>query len=229
MSTSGTPSQKPPKKGQKRPAAQSTIECFIAELMSYASGGSEVAPAAVHELFSLLPCVVVLDGLDEVGRSTMRERVVEEIDQFEVRSRGSRFPPRLIVTTRPSTNELPEPSPEHFDTVVLNPLEKSQRSRYLQKWTAVHGISGAEGRALRRSFNEKIAEPYLDELAGNPMQLTILLDLLHRHGDATPTQRTALYDTYVDLLLAREANKHPQSVRKHQDDLREIIPFLGWH
>jgi hypothetical protein len=61
------------------------------------------------------------------------------------------------------------------------------------------------------------------------MQLTILLDLLHKHGEATPNQRTALYDSYVDLLLAREANKHPESVRKHQPELREIIPFLGWH
>ncbi|WP_037264886.1 hypothetical protein [Kibdelosporangium aridum] len=61
------------------------------------------------------------------------------------------------------------------------------------------------------------------------MQLTILLDLLHKHGDATPTQRTELYDSYVDLLLAREANKHPESVRKHQKQLREIVPFLGWY
>ena len=61
------------------------------------------------------------------------------------------------------------------------------------------------------------------------MQLTILLDLLHKHGEATPDQRTELYDSYVDLLLAREANKHPESVRKHQTELRSIIPFLGWH
>lgn len=61
------------------------------------------------------------------------------------------------------------------------------------------------------------------------MQLTILLDLLHKHGDAVPNQRTKLYDAYVEMLLIREANKHPDSVRKHQDDLREIIPFLGWY
>ncbi|MEU7935754.1 NACHT domain-containing protein [Microbispora bryophytorum] len=218
-----------PKKARKRSASQSTIECFIAELMSHASGGTTVTPMEVQDLFSLLPCIVVLDGLDEVGRATVREKVVAEIDHFASRNRGARFPPRMIVTTRPSTNELPEPSAEYFDTVVLKPLDSAQRTQYLQKWTAVHGISGAEGRALRKVYKEKISEPYLDELAGNPMQLTILLDLLHKHGDATPTQRTALYDAYVDLLLAREANKHPKSVRKHQDDLREIIPFLGWH
>src|SRR3546814_4686302 len=61
------------------------------------------------------------------------------------------------------------------------------------------------------------------------MQLTILLELLHQQGMATPTQRTELYDSYMSLLLAREANKHPQSVKKHRTDLMEIIPFLGWY
>ena len=216
------------KRTRKRPAAQATVECFLADLMSHASGGVAVTPGEVQKLFSLVPCIVVLDGLDEVGRPTVRAKVVAEIDKFSARMRGATYPPRVIVTTRPSTNELPEPSAEHFDTLVLTPLDATQRSVYLQKWTAVHGISGAEGRALRKSYREKISEPYLDELAGNPMQLTILLDLLHKHGDATPTQRTALYDTYVEMLLAREANKH-ESVRKYQEELREIIPFLGWH
>ena len=218
-----------PVKGRKRAAATSTIECFIADLMMHGSGGTPVGPEGVRDLLDLLPCIVVLDGLDEVGRASVREKVVVEINHFANRSRGARFPPRIVVTTRPSTNELPEPSSELFDTIALKPLTKAQRSEYLRKWTSVHGISGAEGRALRKTYNEKISEPYLDELAGNPMQLAILFDLLHKHGDATPSQRTALYDTYVDLLLAREANKHPRSVRKHQEDLREIIPFLGWH
>lgn len=93
----------------------------------------------------------------------------------------------------------------------------------------MRGIKGKDGRALRKSFKEKSREPYINELAGNPMQLTILLDLLHQQGAATPTQRTDLYDKYVELLLAREANKHPKAVRDHKEELLEIIPFLGWY
>jgi hypothetical protein len=52
-----------------------------------------------------------------------------------------------------------------------------------------------------------------------------LLELLNKQGMATPTQRTELYDAYMELLLAREANKHPDSVRKHRSELLEIIPF----
>ncbi|MBM0255560.1 NACHT domain-containing NTPase [Micromonospora sp. 4G55] len=218
-----------PKRSRKRPAAASTIECFLAELMTHASGGLPVLPKDVQEIFERVPSMIVLDGLDEVGRPRTRKAVVEAINQFCRRNKAYRDVPKVVVTTRPSTNELPEPASDLFEVLVLRPLEPRQRDEYLQKWCAVRGIHGSEGRALRKNFRAKSAEPYIGELAGNPMQLTILLDLLHKHGEATPTQRTELYDSYVDLLLAREANKHPESVRKHQKELREIVPFLGWY
>lgn len=216
------------KKTKKRPAASCGLEHFLADVMSHAAG-VPVAPAGVQELFELVPSLIVLDGLDEVGRPSVRTTVVKEIDNLARRGRSYDIPPRIVVTTRPSANELPEPSSDHFDVIVLSPLTPPQRKEYLRRWSAVRNITGTAGRNLRTAFRAKIAEPYLDELAGNPMQLTILLDLLHKHGEATPDQRTTLYDSYVDLLLAREANKHPVSVRRHQTELRSIIPFLGWH
>lgn len=217
------------KRLRRRLAAQSTIECFLAELMTYASGGIPIAAKDVQDIFERVPSMVVLDGLDEVGRPKTREKIVDAINQFCRRSNAYPTPPKVVVTTRPSTNALPEPSTDLFEVLVLNPLDLRQRDQYLRKWCAVRGIHGSEGRALRKNFKAKSAEPYIGELAGNPMQLTILLDLLHKHGEATPTQRTELYDSYVELLLAREANKHPDSVKNHQKQLREIVPFLGWY
>ncbi|MFE5567063.1 NACHT domain-containing protein [Amycolatopsis japonica] len=217
------------KRTRKRPANQSSIECFLADLMTHASGGIPVTAKDVQDIFERVPSIVVLDGLDEVGRPRTREKVVEAIDQFCRRGKAYPTAPKVIVTTRPSSNALPEPSIGQFDLLILNPLDVKQRDEYLRKWCGVRGIRGGEGRALRKNFKTKSTEPYIGELAGNPMQLTILLDLLHKHGEATPTQRTELYDSYVDLLLAREANKHPDSVSKHQKQLREIVPFLGWY
>jgi hypothetical protein len=208
---------------------QATIECFIADLMTYASGGIPTDAKAVHELFARVPSLVVLDGLDEVGSHAVRAKVVQAIDQFARRADTYTVPPKIIVTTRPSAGELPEPSPQMFEALALNPLTLEQRNDYLRKWCAVRGIRSTEGRALRTAFREKSKEQYIGELAGNPMQLTILLDLLHQQGAATPTQRTDLYDHYVDLLLAREANKHPDAVKKHKDELLEIVPFIGWY
>lgn len=212
-----------------RPASRSTLECFLSELMTYTSGGSLVNADDVHELFKRLPSIVVLDGLDEVGSPKMREKVVDAINRFTHRARTYPVPVQVVVTTRPSNNSLPEPVSELFEVIVLNELTHGQRDDYLRKWCAVRDIRGKEGRDLRKSFKEKSEEPYIGDLAGNPMQLTILLDLIHERGAATPTQRTELYDHYVDLLLAREANKHPISVRKHRENLKEVMPFLGWY
>lgn len=197
--------------------------------MTYASGGSRVDADGVQELFKRLPTVVILDGLDEVGSPQMREKVVDAIDKFTRRGLGYPEPVQVVVTTRPSNNELPEPAADLFEVISLNELTEDQRAEYLRKWCAVRGIRGKDGRELRKSFKAKSKEPYIAELAGNPMQLTILLELIHERGAATPTQRTDLYDHYVDLLLAREANKHPASVKKHREDLKEIMPFVGWY
>lgn len=212
-----------------RKGPQMTIEHFLADLLTHDSGKDSITADDVHDIFSRLPSLVVLDGLDEVGSTAARRRVVQQIDHFVARGKAYDVPPRLVVTTRPSGGALPEPSPEHFEIITLTPLTPEQRNSYLRKWCAVRNITGRDGRALRDGFKEKSREPYIGELAGNPMQLTILLDLLHRQGAATPTQRTELYDKYVELLLAREANKHPKVVKDHQRELEEIIPFLGWY
>lgn len=216
-------------KRKARTGDQATVECFLADLMAHESGGVEVSAKDVQDIFDRVPSLVVLDGLDEVGSQTVRAKVVKAIDKFVGRGKVYTDPPKVVVTTRPSAGELPEPSSELFEIVTLNQLTTEQRDAYLRKWSAVRGIKGKDGRALRKSFKEKSREPYINELAGNPMQLTILLDLLHEQGAATPTQRTDLYDKYVDLLLAREANKNPKVVRNHKEELIEIIPFLGWY
>lgn len=217
------------RRDKARKGEKSTIECFIADLMTYESGGITATADMVQGIFERVPSLVVLDGLDEVGSASTRRRVVNEINAFAGRGRAYTEPLKVVVTTRPSAGELPEPALDKFEIIALNQLTGEQRAHYLRKWCAVREIRGKDGGELRKSFNEKSREPYIHELAGNPMQLTILLDLLHRQGAATPTQRTDLYDTYVDLLLAREANKHPKAVKDHKEELLEIIPFLGWY
>ncbi|WP_280763709.1 NACHT domain-containing protein [Prescottella agglutinans] len=218
-----------PTKVKARKGEQATIECFLADLMTHESGGITTTAVMVQDIFERVPSLVVLDGLDEVGSASIRRRVVNEINAFAGRGKTYTEPLKVIVTTRPSAGELPEPEADKFEIITLNQLTGEQRADYLRKWCAVRGIRSRDGRTLRKSFQEKSREPYIHELAGNPMQLTILLDLLHQQGAATPTQRTDLYDKYVELLLAREANKHPKAVRDHKEELLEIIPFLGWY
>lgn len=206
-----------------------SIEAFLAEVFARATGDKSVDAAVVDDLLKLVPTVVVFDGLDEVGNLDARKRVVKEVERFCRAGRAYRSRPDIIVTSRPNASDLPEPSRDWFDVLSLEPFTEAQIQVYMRKWCAANDIKGAASRHVRKAFKARAQEAYIGELAANPMQLTILLDLLNRDGKAAPTQRTDLYNGYVELLLVREANKHPTSVKNHKDELRDIVPFLGWY
>lgn len=217
------------KRGRRKRGSGGSISAFLVEQFRYACGDGNLGHDVVDDILGLVPTLVVFDGLDEVGSAKTRQAVVAEIERFAKAGRSYADRVHIVVTSRPNSSHLAEPDSDLFESLSLQPFDDRQIAEYSRKWCAVNGLRGNEGRKLRRTFQARKSEPYIEELASNPMQLTILLDLINKEGDATPTDRTELYDKYMELLLAREANKHPDSVKRHQKDLREIVPFLGWY
>ncbi|MFG2376937.1 NACHT domain-containing protein [Streptomyces sp. NPDC048504] len=206
---------------------QGSLEAFLAQLLTARSGGLPATVATVNDILERLPVLIVLDGLDEVARPETRQRVVDEIDSFTARLRTA-FRPQVIVTTRPNVAGLAEPSPERFETIALNRLNETLRITYLHKWARARAIPEKEHRALERIFRHRSAEPHISQLADNPMQLTILLYLMHKRGNSVPANRTDLYTSYMETFLDREAEK-TAAVDEHRTDLEEVTAYLGWH
>lgn len=84
-----------------------------------------------------------------------------------------------------------------------------------------------ESADVKRILREKLNQPHLRDLARNPMQLAILLSLIHTRGTSLPDKRTALYDSYVELFFNREAEKS-DIVRDNRDLLVDIHRYLAW-
>ncbi len=208
--------------------AQGAIEQFLVPFVEARSGGLPCDITLVHEILQRFPVLVVLDGLDEVAQPDVRRRVVDEIDAFAGRLRVSGIAPQLVVTTRPNSSDLPEPSGDTFESIVLSRLTDALRTSYLRKWADVNNVRGPARRSLQRTFRERSAEPHIAMLADNPMQLTILLYLIHKRGDSVPTGRTALYTSYMETLLDREGEK-TRAVVDHRPELEEVTSYLGWH
>ena len=78
-----------------------------------------------------------------------------------------------------------------------------------------------------RTLDEKLEQPHLRDLARNPMQLAILLHLIHVLGPALPEKRTTLYEEYMKLFFNREAEKSAV-VRDHRELLLAIHGVLAW-
>ncbi len=212
---------------RKRPRPCS-VEAFLAYLIHHRSGGLPATVSTVMEVLGRFAMLIVLDGLDEVPEKDTRARVVAEINEFTGRLADAAAGQQVIVTTRPNAAGLPEPSSQTFDTIELMSLSPALRQEYLRKWADAHSIHGPDRRKLQRIFDERTAEPHIAQLADNPMQLTILLYLMHRRQEAVPERRTELYTAYMETLFDREQGK-PSLVRKHRKDLEEITAFLGWH
>lgn len=212
---------------QARPDA--SLEVFLTAMLSAQSGGLTATAAQVADLLHRFPVLLVLDGLDEVADEHTRSKVVEQIDRFTARlGLSATTSTQVIVTTRPNASNLAEPSAETFETISLNRLDDRLRTAYLRKWCDVQALHGRERRELERTFRLRSAEPHILQLADNPMQLTILLYLMRRRGGSVPSQRTALYSSYMETFLDREASKTP-AVDKYRADLEEVTSYLGWY
>ncbi len=213
---------------EKRPkGAGTSIESFVVHVVASRSGGRQFTVDDLASVIDWLPVSFILDGLDEVGDPEVREKVVNEVDQL-VR----RYPPTTTtvvvqLTTRPNYSGAAEPTADAFAFYELQPLDADQRYLYLNKWSAATNLNPSELTDLRRVYKQRIDEPHVNELATNPMQLAILLSLMHRRGQSIPANRTALYKSYMEFFLDRESVTDP-TVKKYRAQLEAITAYLGW-
>lgn len=217
-------------KTRHRRREQRSFELFLSLFCSFHSGGRVVTVEQVQSLLDRYPTLLVLDGLDEVADSRLRGTVVDEINRFASRmgTAGERRRFQILVTSRPNASSLPEPDKHMFQTLELCPLSVELQSEFVSRWASLNEIAGSDRSRLQRTFQERTAYDHVAQLADNPMQLTILLFLINRKGEAVPISRTPLYTEYMATLLDREVSNQ-QIERDHVPHVTEVTAFLGWH
>jgi hypothetical protein len=209
-------------------AEQKTLETFMARLVRHHSGGLSFDVNDIHEISKMAPLFVALDGLDEVADIKHRAEVVGAVTKAMPRLRENCAGVRLVVTSRPAAfAKSPGFDPEVFPYLQLGSVRNHHIKHYAARWTEARGLSQAEQAEFNLILTEKMEQPHLRELARNPMQLAILLALIHTKGPALPDKRTSLYDAYVELFFSREAAKSA-NVRKYIDLLKDIHRYLAW-
>jgi len=205
-----------------------TLEAFLAAQVSSLSGGTAFTVDNLLEVLDVSAALLVLDGLDEVADIERRKRVVREIERGVSRLRVNAVSLQVIVTSRPAAfANSPGLPPEEFPHYQLGSIDKPLALQYARKWLTARQLTEPEKKSFSAILLGKLDEPHIKDLAKNPMQLTILLSLIHTRGESLPDKRTALYDNYVELFFNREAEKSAV-VREHRDVLIDIHRFLAW-
>ena len=215
--------------GDDSPDASSrTLEGFLSALIRYESGGSDFNVSDLLTTLKASPTLIVLDGLDEVAEINQRERVVKEITTTVSRLSAVATSLQVVVTSRPTAFINSPVLPKHtFATYSLESMTRPLIIEYAERWLQSREIDESEASDVRKILNDKLDEPHLHDLARNPMQLAILLSLIHRRGISLPDKRTALYDSYIEIFFDRESEK-AAIVRDNRDLLERIHRYLAW-
>ncbi|HEY1269156.1 MAG TPA: NTPase (NACHT family)-like protein [Candidatus Binatia bacterium] len=205
-----------------------SLESFLAGLISYQSGGSPFDVGDLQAIAKVTSILLVLDGLDEVADIDLRREVVEEVVKGVARLEANAASLQVVVTSRPAafanSPGLPEDSFQYFE---LGDLSRELIDQYAERWLTARSLHERESKEVKSILREKLDQPHLRDLARNPMQLAILLSLIHTRGTSLPDKRTALYDSYVELFFNREAEKSV-IIRDHRELLINIHRYLAW-
>lgn len=205
-----------------------SLESFLAALVRHHSGGIEFDVSDFLAIARISSLLLVFDGLDEVADITKRQEVVDEIVKGVNRLEENSASLQVIVTSRPAafanSPGLPE---EVFPYFQLDSVTRSLIDEYAEKWLKARKLQGRESSEVKKILKSKLDLPHLRDLARNPMQLAILLSLIHTRGSSLPDKRTSLYDSYIELFFNRESEKSV-IVRDHRELLINIHRYLAW-
>lgn len=210
------------------PSEPRTLDNFLGQLIGYNSGGIEFTAHDVLSLLKNAPTLLFLDGLDEVADISAREALVASIGEALARWGEFDADLQVVVTSRPSVfGRAPSFGKLGFVTLTLQNIDPERIDDYANRWVVARGLDDAEKRDVKKILSEKLELAHIRDLTRNPMQLTILLSLIHQVGHSLPDQRTDLYGRYVDLFLTREADKSVR-VRENRAVLLGFIQHLAW-
>jgi len=206
-----------------------SLESFLAHLIDHFSGETGFLVADLQALLESSRVLLILDGLDEVAEAKERADVVGQILEALPRMRQICQSLQTVITSRPAAfvNSPGFPEKEFF-YLVLGRLEREHIESYAMKWLTARRIEERTSAEVMRILRSRLEEPHLAELSTNPMQLAILLSLIHTRGASLPDKRTSLYDNYMELFFNRESEKS-KVVRDNRDLLVSLHSFIAWH
>lgn len=205
-----------------------SLEAFLAAQVRHHSGGNNFDNDDLVAIARISAILLVFDGLDEVADIGRRQEVVEEIIKGINRLEESAASLQVVVTSRPAafanSPGLPETTFPYFQLESVTPTLIEE---YANRWLKARNVEPRQAVEVKRILREKLDQPHLRDLARNPMQLAILLSLIHTRGSSLPDKRTALYDSYIELFFNRESEKS-EIVREHRDLLIDVHRYLAW-
>ena len=202
------------------------LDSYLADEIARGSS-RDVTAEDVQDVLSENPCLLILDGLDEVTDQSLRRVVLQEAHAFINRCEvvlGSNL--QVIATTRPSSY-FDEFERKDFVHVRLSRLSPEKVAEYVDKWVHAKDLNEPKGRRLKEIITESYADPQIRALMNTPLQVTILI-LIVQTGGTPPRQREALFDEYLEIVYKRERAKARSIIQTEKELLFGLHQYIGF-
>ncbi len=188
--------------------APAAPEHFLRYLDYLCRGRSARSATFLRRSLAARPCMLLLDGLDEVPGQEMRERVGAIIEQVVGEDRKNRH--RYAVTCRTRAYQGRVQLGADFARATLLDFGPKEIDAFVTQWSHVlfRASPGATDSPEARQADAHRAElmgairahPHVRPLTANPLLLTILA-VVHWNKKKLPEQRADLYAAAIDYLL----------------------------
>ncbi len=162
-------------------------------------------------------CLILLDGLDEVGDAGARMKVVEWVEK-RIRTHANG---RFFITSRP-LGYLGNPV-SGVTTLRVQPLSLSQVERFVSNWCFANEVMShnKEDEGVRVEARKGAADlmsrirgsEVLSDLGVNPLLLTMIATV-HRYRSQLPGRRVELYREICEVFLGKR-----QAVKGVRDEM----------
>ncbi len=181
------------------------------------------------------PCILMLDGLDEVANEDERILVREAVEDLADSSKVD----RVVMTSRTHAY-YGQSRLADFRTAFVQPMVPEQVNRLVQRWT--HSVYEDKAQQEREQKDLELAIWRLESirrksnqppLIDSPLMVTIVA-IVHYNEHHLPEQRAELYEKCIDVLLAEKTDR-PQEVRIEltqmggsPNEKRQLLAYLAY-
>lgn len=179
------------------------------------------------------PCLLMLDGLDEVATPERRLEALEWIEWQ--RKQGARH--RIVVTSRFAGYRGSTRLPEHYLELHVRDFRDEDVRTFVRRWYRQVETRQRDDKPewqdhARQQSDDLIRQLDLSErlqgLACNPLMLQIIC-LVHRTHGTMPQRRAALYEKCVEVLLQNWDEAKGLEVYLKADEARQVLrPLALW-
>jgi hypothetical protein len=201
------------------------LENYLAEMIQKLTG--RITPVEdIQQILKNRPCLLILDGLDEVVIPDLRERMLSRVREFLNRTERLEANLMVIATSRPTGYEN-QFDPEQFWHLELPRLSENKVREFAKKWTMVKKLREEEQERVLHTLEECLQDKGISVLLTTPLQVTIVL-LVIKDGGRPPSQREALFNEYWGTILRREKSKAKGIIQTNESLMFDLHSYLGY-